>query len=240
MSKNVFIGIPSSDNKIVEGTMSAMIAASNHGAVKCSVAAHKCREFAMNSIWNEALNSQKEYKITHFAMMDDNICPSPMWLPDMLRIMKETNADVVSVVVPELNPSGITHFAMDEKTEKDPYLVQRLTLNQLHSLEKVFTDPRLLVTTSLMLVDFTKPWVKDMVFESRHYRGVHNGQSYADMETIDWNFSRKVKAAGGTLFGSTSILVKVMGSAAYFNGTPWGTISADPLWHDEKNENKNS
>src|SRR5215469_17754996 len=50
-----------------------------------------------NKAWCAALNLQREGEdITHFAMLHDDVVPEDGWLEQLLKDMKESDADLVS------------------------------------------------------------------------------------------------------------------------------------------------
>lgn len=118
-----------------------------------------------NQLWCGALNLQMDgVDITHFAMLHNDVTPEDGWLGVLLEDLRDSQADLVSAVVPIKDPRGLTSTAIDSCS--DPFQIERrLTLAETSSLPPVFTaadcgfpDRRLLVNTGCWICQFNKPW----------------------------------------------------------------------------------
>jgi hypothetical protein len=166
-----------------------------------------------NHSWCEALNKREQQGITHFLMVHADVMPNcPDWVNRLLNVMEETNADVVSTIIPIKDNRGLTSIAKDT----DAWLPQRLSLEEIKQLPENFEAE--LINTGLMLVDFKKDWVAkinppfavkdELLFDEKNgYRAVSLSE--------DWYFSREVRKLGGKLVATRKIPVVHIGSSFY-------------------------
>jgi hypothetical protein len=227
---DIFIGIPCYGNKICEGAVKGVLAASNqrlNKTIQFSGFSILTRNF--NALWTQALNS-REQGTTHFCMLHEDISPEPYWLDKMLRIMGETDADILSVVSPMKDNRGLTSTALDEPLgdADQRYRVRRLTLTEIHAKPATWTDEKLLVNSGLMLVKLDdrceKLWFEfnDAIVKNK------DGKWGAVGMSEDWNFSRKAHQLGMKIFVTREISLQHLGMARYSNGL-WGSVKEDDL-----------
>lgn len=178
-----------------------------------------------NTMWASALNARRK-GVTHFAMLHADVFPhSPTWLADLLALMEQTSADVLSAIVPIKDDRGLTSTALETK---NPWCPRRLTIRELEAQAPTFTDPRILVNTGMMLVDMRRPWIERVHFTVNDAIAVDDsGRFYAQVEPEDWFFSRAAKRNGATLWATRALAVTHLGHARYPNYGGWGDLDTD-------------
>lgn len=182
-----------------------------------------------NHAWCSALNEQKDgADVTHFLMVHADIWPEEdQWLEQLLSIMKEQQADVVSVISPMKDNRGLTSTAWDTHFHRP----RRITMTEVHrELPKTFEIA--LINTGMMLVDFTKPWVHDIAggeennvpfFFTDLIRFTTEGKKLPTCIGEDWNFSRIIKEKYNAKIVATSDVAIIHKGSMYFsNQDIWG------------------
>lgn len=134
-----------------------------------------------SNCWAEALNSREQERWTHFGMIHVDIEPTARrWLDLLLLEMRQTGADLLSVVLPIKTSHGLTSTAIlsPDRTWR------RLTMHEVDAIPDMSFDAegagfpgcQLLASTGLWIADFTQPWVEEVWFETR-CRIVNRGTS---------------------------------------------------------------
>lgn len=192
-----------------------------------------------NSHWVNALNRQaKGEKITHFAMLHDDVVPEDAWVDKLvdellLQQRMDSTVDLLSVVVPIKDGYGVTSTAIDGESPFE--VTRRLTMTEVHNLPETFSnidcgypERALLVNTGCWICDFTKPWRFDVHFEIRdRILRLEDGTFTAQVAPEDWNFSRDLHNLGVGVRATTKIGVSHFGSLPYINAEPWGMHDQD-------------
>jgi hypothetical protein len=231
-----YLAIPTYDGRIHEGVMAAVIAALRHPGANLynlHVQSGSWLTKNFNIAYSGALNARRE-GVTHFVMLHDDVLPlAPDWLQRMLAISAEVGAGILSAVIPLKSGAGLTSTAIDEAVgAADPrFRVRRLTMTEAKAKPETFTDPRLLLNTGLMVVDIRQreaPWADGLwfEFEDRIVRG-GDGRFHAVGFPEDWQFSRKAREAGASLWATTAVPVKHMGGGQWPNTSAWGAQATD-------------
>jgi hypothetical protein len=180
--------------------------------------------YNFNTFWADALNHRPE--MTHFLMLHSDVVPAPGFLGTLLAEMERVHADVLSVVIPIKSKEGLTSTAVETHDRWKP---RRLSMSEVFERDESFTEDGLLVNTGLMLVDFRKHWVEKIQFTVNDaIRRKTDGTFEAVVEPEDWNFSRQVRALGGVAWATRKVQVLHVGTTAYGNSNPWGTLKVDP------------
>ena len=232
---NVYIGIPTYDGRVHKNLTNALQRAAMRRVSKTtSIITCSILPRAFNLLFAHALNERRN-GTTHFCLLHDDVVPQPLWLDEMLGLMKKHQADVLSVVIPIKNEKGLTSTALDVGIgDEDPHWrVKRLTLTEIYNnYEPTFTDEKLLVNTGLMLVDLSKPWVENVwfAFEDKIIPDPKvPGNFKAVGVSEDWFFSRRARELGAKLFATREVAVRHVGSADYSNASAWGSLGEDNL-----------
>ncbi len=230
----VYIGIPSYDGQIHYGLMDAIVQASPKNQIYAFQNANQSwltKNF--NALLCSALND-RDKGVTHFCMIHADIVPLDRgWLDEMLEIMMNVRADVLSVVSPIKNGTGLTSTAVDEmRPSKLPRALalwqrRRLTMLEIYKQAETFTDPKLLINTGLMLIDIRNTWIENVSFRFEDSIIKEDGKFYAVGMPEDWLFSRDAKRKGASLFVTRAIRLKHIGPTAYHNDKPFGTKKTD-------------
>lgn len=186
--------------------------------------------FRFNQLWCDALNKRRSHRITHFLMLHTDIAPLAFtWVEDLLREMARVKADVLSVVIPFKDDSGLTSTAVSGGNPDPFHPVRRITMTEAENLLRpTFTDDKLLINTGMMLVDFTKPWVEQVHFEFKdEIRQAPDGTFYPVGVSEDYNFSRQLIALGVPRHVTNVVKAIHQGSYEYPNFGKWGTMKRD-------------
>lgn len=239
--ERVFIGVPTHDGTIIAGLIPAIVNASSQGATMYRTRAHSLLAHNFNVLYCQALNGRrKPDEFTHFCLIHSDILPEAGWLGKMLDIMAENGAGVLSAVSPIKNMKGLTSTGVDRGTEDDPWMVQRLTLNEIHKLPESFTDPKLVVNTGLMLVDIRQPWAEKVYFEIQDsIVKMPDGNFHARVHAEDWHFSRQVRALGGSVWATRAVKLAHVGRHEFMNAFAWGSCETDPNFEEPSDHNEN-
>lgn len=234
----VYVGIPSYDGRIHAEIMTAAFWAfqerpSYLSFIQVQSQSWLCRNF--NVLFTAALNMRAKAGITHFLMLHEDVAiQDPRWLSRMVAIGEEKKADVLSVVSPLKFDKGLTSTALDNG---DGRPVRRLTLNELYKdYEPTFTDPKLLINTGLMLVDLRSPIFKDpnnvekLAFTMVDKIKTNKDGSFAvDGTPEDWNFSRKMRELGASIWATREIPIVHKGGGVWGNMLAWGSLDRDQV-----------
>jgi len=164
-----------------------------------------------NRLWCEALNRRAGKTITHFLFLDADVAPVDHdWFEVLLREMRRHGAQVLGAVVPIKNGAGLTSTARESA---DPWHPQPLALAELRDHPETWTEPGLLVSTGLLLVDFRQPWVERICFTIKD-RVVRTPTGVvAEAAPEDWDFCRQARALGVSIWATTAVPLKHWGPA---------------------------
>lgn len=231
MKEKVIIGVPSYDGRIQGQMASSFIFASEGDTVATiNVAYSSLLAFTFNRLWTDALNSRVR-GWTHFCMLHADVVPEPGWLDKMMKIHRETESDILSVVMPIKNSLGVSSTAIDDNEWEPP----RFTMKQLAKMPPTFTSPKLLVNTGLMLVDIRKPWVENIRFhiDDRIIKN-EKGEFVMQAKPEDWNFSRDARALGAKIFATQAVAATHYGTQEYDNLGGWGMWDIDKRYGEAK------
>ncbi len=225
----VYLGMPTSDEMVHQSAVTLKRSCSQLvgrvAAFHIESSTDHMQNF--NRLYSAALNARKTHGITHFLMIHSDIHPLESgWLDKMVAIAAAVEADVLSAVVPLKSPAGLTSTAIERPTSDGGFSPpRRLTMHEIMVLPETFTEPLLLLNTGLMLVDLRKPWAEDVCFEfeSGIVKGA-DGEFKATSCPEDWNFSRKVRAKGGSMWATRAIPLIHRGKGEYRNDSAWGSV----------------
>lgn len=165
---------------------------------------------AFNECYSWALNQRAE-GVTHFLLLHADIVPHTpaQWLQEMSLLSARYKAGILSAVVPIKTHHGFTSTAIETE---DPWNPRKLTRDEVSLKAGTWTEPGLLVNSGLMLVDLTQPW-SDKVWFQIHDRILQGPDGFkAETQPEDWDFSRQVRAAGGSIYATRSIRVHHFGT----------------------------
>lgn len=207
----------------------AMVNASRGGCdIAVRVASTSLLPFTFNTLWAGVLNERKEHGYTHFAMIHDDVMPAHGWLDVLMMEMEQTNATVISAVVPIKDKRGLTSTALD--VTGDPWMPRRLTMAEVYcDFPETFTHPSILLNTGLWLCRLDEPWNTQVWFEQHDRIAVQpNGEYFAQTKSEDWNFSRRLRELGyGDRLYATRKVPLYHESDNYPNTHPWGEWMTD-------------
>lgn len=203
--------------------------------------------YNFNTLWCIGLNGRQDPGFTHFCMIHSDIVPGGSWLLDLMNILEEQRADVVSVAVPIKDGQGIVSAGLDMGTADDPWRRRRLTMHELHRLPETFdhhdlarlwdapTENALLFNTGLWLAKLGPAWPEQIRFTMQdRIEKCADGVFKPRMEPEDWDFSKQVHRMGLRAVCTRRVPVNHLGGLGYTNAAPWGLCGADPCWVGEE------
>lgn len=194
-----------------------------------AVAASSVLPTTFDLLWAQALNHYESKEVTHFAMLHDDVVPCENWLGILVEEMTKHDADIVSVVVPMKNPSGLTSTALD--TTGDPWNPQQLTLREIYEYPETFTHPSILLNSGCWLANLSKPWVRrttddgSLAVSFRQLNKVvrgYDGRFEPRQRSEDWEFSRDVRRFGGERLYATRRVRCYHEQPQWTNAEVWG------------------
>jgi hypothetical protein len=186
-------------------------------------------------LWAGALNAHEEGLASHFAMLHDDVCTAPDWLSILYQELLATDADIMAAVVPIKDDRGLTSTAIETDDLWNP---RRLTLAEVFALPATFSRPDLLLNTGCWLCRLDRPWVRRTALnnpdrllvsfrqQNRIVRS-HDGRWGAETISEDWDFSRQVRAAGGTKLYATRKVSLYHERPEFHTRHPWGRWRLD-------------
>lgn len=181
----------------------------------------------VNESWCKMLNLRKKLGISHFLLLHADVEPTDMlWAPQMIEEMAAVGADVLSVVIPLKDETGLTSTAQDTHR----WAPRRYTMREVYQQPETWTEDNLLVNTGCMLVDVRNDWVEDVCFTINDAILKVGDRFVKVVEGEDWNFSRQCQSLMRTVFATRKIALNHWdGRTAYANTKPWGTFKIDEV-----------
>ena len=179
-----------------------------------------------NELWCDALNSRKEFKWTHFAMIHADVDAQAGWLDILYNEMQRTSADVISTVLMIKDYKGETSTGLYNREERS---IQRFRLSHCQSLPKTFSiedvgdrkREALLVNTGLFLCRFTEPWIEPpFCFEIKDWIVKVGDKAECRTMSEDWNASMFWDDIYIQVFATTAVRAIHMGRWQWPNYDP--------------------
>ena len=196
---SLLVGMPSYDGTRLNAMAVAEILARDPEAVLveatgCFLPANR------NDIWCEALNSTP--RPTRLLWLDSDIMPDPLenFVGLLESEMKRTGADILGSVYAMKFGRNETSVALDG-TEGRP--ARRMQVPEISGKPVTWTDPRLLVGTGLVLVDFTKPWVEKVSFSTLDGIEKRGDRFVTVNDSEDYRWCRQARAQGASVYATT-------------------------------------
>ena len=223
----VGINIPTYDGSINFKTMSAVMMAAKTTRFSTSFFQSSLLAYSFNMMWARTLNERESQGVTHFLLLHADIVPENFFLDKMMSIMQSKQADVLSVVSPIKNMTGLTSTAIESE---DPWKPHRLTLREIYdpAMDETFTHPKLLVNSGCLLVDIRKPWVNHVKFSIQDLvRKNENGLFEATAFSEDWYFSREARFHQARIFATREVKIQHIGQMEFGNDHGWGKWDKD-------------
>lgn len=251
----IFLALPHYSGKLDSRALTPIICAGQNGVVYTKTRGHSLLAHNFNQLWCEALNLRKSHSLTHFVMLHDDIIPTQKnWVEILHQELIAHNADVMSVIVPQKGPTGLTSTAWEETTEiecesmifpagalekkqvfKDSWACRRMTMQEVFKYPETFTMPGILVNSGCFIADIRKPWAEKILFTIMDLIiKKADGMFYPLVLSEDWNFSKQVRREGGKIYATRKVEVSHRGFNDFVNNEPWGTEAHDPLWEVEE------
>lgn len=207
--------------------------------VSRAYAATSLLPLTFNQLWAGALNAWTAGRVTHFAMIHDDIHPGPGWLDTLVREMARFDADLVSAVVPIKDGRGITSTAVEKDDRWNP---RRLTMREVFKIaaglpagaSKTFGSYEaggpLLVNTGLWLCKLGD-WATRVHFRQTDRIVLQaSGEYEPQTQSEDWDFSRQVREATGRDRVYATLAVPLDHERPeWTNRRPWGQWETDEL-----------
>lgn len=241
----VYLACPTYDGRIEHDTAAAWLRHPTNGL--CRVGHHGHRgsllAFGFNDLWCQAVNLAAKGTYNRFAMLHADVCPEEQgWLDRLERILQETGADVVSVVVPIKDMRGLTSTAIGDR--EDPWRVRgRITMRELMNMPQTFRgcdyepypDGVLLVNTGCWMARLDRgDWQRRVHFEIRdRIVELEGGELKAQCMPEDWHFSHQLRRLGVDVVATRAVAVRHVGRMEFVNNQVWGKYERDPSWVGE-------
>lgn len=190
--------------------------------------------------WKDA-EASKYKNITHFVMLREDIVPDENWLDVLMGDLIDYKVDIMAALVPLKEIAfGLTSVAIEDI--HNSFEVERsLTFHEVFGLKKVFsledcgyTGRNLLTGLGCWACDFTKEWrfeddkdgnlrvfftTKDRI---RKDPNSTSGMYQAQVEPLDWFFSREAGNVGAKLMITRNVGLVCVGEAPFTNKVSWG------------------
>lgn len=192
-----------------------------------------------------------EHRITHLAMLHADCQPESRWVDTLFEEMESRQATVVASVIAIKAGNGMTSTAVgspddpwdrerkglsfvDIWTERSPALPETFGIEDLQRSGLAKDGQCLLVNTGCMLIDLRWPaWREvdgDGIYrlsfrtEDRIVRD-EDGRPIAQVESEDWNLSRRLHALGARVFATKKVGIIHHGMFAWPNDNRWLTVA---------------
>jgi hypothetical protein len=215
---------------------------------------HSLLANCFNYHWANALNLQLAGRnITRFVMLHSDIIPEDWWADKLLLELEETDADLLSVVVPIKDSRGLTSVAIDDPIDEWG-VYRRLTMSEVIELPETFgiydcvknglTDghvwkpsDRLLVNSGCWACRFDREWNNDENSDGslKSYFTIKDkiqfNSTTGRYETVvmpeDWHFSRCLNKLGRDIKVTRKVRLGHRGALYYPNDSVWGDYKQD-------------
>jgi hypothetical protein len=215
-ARRVFYCMPHNGEWVPEGIPSATTP-SHEFPVIPQIQRSSFLNHSFNLYWCSALNQKPRPEL--WAMHHADMSTETGWLDELLKIMRERDADVVSCVAMIKDASGDTNAAVFKDGD-----VTRLSAARCKELPDVFSSEdvggTLLVNTGLWVVNFTKPWVE--TFPGFSFNNTikrrPDGTFHAGAMSEDWKFSLWANEQKLRVFATTRLQTVHYGSKGYAAG----------------------
>jgi len=190
-----------------------------------------------NRMFCNCLNRRKELGVDYFMMLHADVRPELGFAEKMLDVMRKHEADLLSVVIPFRDYSGLTSTALsydacdNQLPKRHP---RRITLKEVQKLPETFSlqdclelEPEakvLLLNSGLLLVNLNFTHVRKLHFEIRDWieEDAQIGELQARVFSEDWVFSLQAQTLGAKCYATTAVKVSHIGVAAFNNFEQWG------------------
>ena len=231
--QSVLLGLPCY-NGFVSEALFGIAMPSRRGRLTSVLGRTSLLALNFNRLWCNALNERESLKLTHFAMIHNDIAAPMWWIDTLIDEMDRVDADIISAVVALKDGRGLTSTAIGEPVKGD---IRRLTLHEIHQFPVTFQrsditdDPNtiLLLNTGCWVCRFTEPWVEEAKFQVLDdIRRSKDGTFQAVTLSEDWNFSRWAAARSLKMFATRVVAPEHYGMRPHRSDIVWGTCQVDP------------
>ena len=187
-----------------------------------------------NMLWAQALNMQRGgVPIKYFAMLHDDIGAQDYWLDTLIEELEREELDVLGVVVPIKDGTGLTSIAMASDDDSPWRIHGRLTMQEIHQLPETFTSEDvgrpLLLNSGCWVCRFDPAWNKKVHFtiNDRIVFNATTDRYEVEVESEDWYFSRLLHENHLRIGATRKVAIAHRGSIDFGNELPWGEWSHD-------------
>lgn len=239
------LGLPHSGS-MTPATMLSLTNAGSRCRIELGISGSSLLCHNFNQLWCQALNRKVDEvreRPSYFAMHHSDLAAPPNWLDDLLTIMGETGATMVSAVAAIKDFRGLTSTALLDVKENT---LRRVTVHELETLPETFdaamlaqawglpTDEPdrfvLCANTGLWVCDFRGEWVEQVAFENGD-RIERKGDEFVPLVfSEDWLFSSTLAAKGLKVVVTRKVPLIHFGQAPFALGhgnKPWGHTKED-------------
>lgn len=230
----LFLALPSYNGWVKGNCIGGAAFATQQGQIFVEVGCASILTVNFNQLWTKALNSRREGRWTHFAMMHADISAPPGWADVLIAEMNRTGVDMISAASPIKDHRRLSsHGAVQQDGS-----IRRLTMKEIHRLPVTFTTddlPRvgiegpLVVNTGLWVCRFDQPWVEQVWFHINNgIERMPDGTFKAAMLPEDWFFSRLLTQKGVRIAGTRVCRVGHWGEVEFTNEPDASGCEVDP------------
>lgn len=195
-----------------------------------------------NTLWAGARNLRKETGAKYFAMLHDDVVPSPGWLDILVDELELYDADVVSAVCPIKTLQGRTSTAVGDPHDIWSTRLRQLTMTEVMQLPETFgrddidwpdCPECLLVNTGCWVCRLDADWVPDICFRTETRIDEVNGECVARCFPEDWAMSVDLHHAGAKVLATRKVFLW-HGQEYFHNGSAWGEWATDRTWEQHE------
>jgi hypothetical protein len=200
-----------------------------------------------NKLWRIALDwrdnghPKVDQRPTYFAMLHADVAPLPGWLDLLIDELESTGADLVSVVIPHRDITGLTSSGIAKSGDWRESNVRRLTLTELHDLPETFGRDAIqwegcddldcfIFNTGCFACRLDADWVDQIVWRMESYcergdDGTWDTRTFSE----DWMFSLDAAEYGANVLMTRKVRL-FHGQPHCHNAKPWGNQKRDEKW----------
>lgn len=196
---SVFLGIPTYDEWVHTNCMLGVIHATQKHNLQMRIIGSSALPFAFNQLWAAGATSGCDY----FAMCHADVGPDSMWVDTLIQELEETEADIMSAVIPIKDASNVYSVAMCHENRPAHY---RLTYEHLQQLPETFDtydlrhvtgqDGWMCANTGLWVCRLDRDWIRSVHFEFITSIDWSGEKPRCHFIPEDWRLSQMLHALG--------------------------------------------
>jgi hypothetical protein len=232
----VYIGMPTyliTEPCAIMGAMSRASEVPGRTVFQLLDGGFHCGNF--NALWCSAWNACEEGNYTHHAQIHQDIDPQRLWLDKAITLMDAHDLNVLSVVVPQKQDTGVTSTAV---LDKDTLRTRRLCMKEIGKwlpptfqtvdLQRLGFKNHLLLMSGGMFIAKIGPWFQRCWFEApARILKDENGKLVSAVWDEGWNWTIQLAQMGVRYACTTEIVLGHVGKTTWSNRPDWGEWETD-------------